>query len=79
MSEQKKLQTLAADWRRSNTEFASSGVVLIFQGEVYGWKNEVRDPSCERPGSYAVDCGGQVFLAEGGNDYDGAKCWVVVP
>ncbi|EPJ6132876.1 hypothetical protein [Citrobacter freundii] len=30
----------------------------------------------ERPGVIAVDVDENVFIAEGGNDYDGAKCWV---
>ncbi|WP_413703358.1 hypothetical protein, partial [Raoultella ornithinolytica] len=50
---------------------------LIWDGEAYGWKNVLRDPQHERPGAIAVDAEGNMFIAEGGNDYDGAKCWVV--
>ncbi|HBM2209215.1 TPA: antirestriction protein ArdR, partial [Escherichia coli] len=50
-----------------------------WQGAVYGWKNELRDPQHEQPGAVAVDQTGCVFVAEGGNEYDGAKCWVVAP
>jgi hypothetical protein len=50
--------------------------VLIWQGNVYGWKNSLRDAAHERPNAIAVDEQGNVFIAEGGNDYDGAKCWV---
>ncbi|TPG87736.1 hypothetical protein EAH72_34285 [Pseudomonas caspiana] len=63
-------------WRLRNQE-RRGGVVLVWQGEVYGWKNSLRDASHERPGVYALDEDGHVFIAEGGNDSDGAKCWVV--
>lgn len=60
-----------------NQEHADSGVVLIWDGKVYCWKNILRDPQHERPGVIAVDTEENVFIAEGGNEYDGAKCWVV--
>jgi hypothetical protein len=44
----------------------SGGIVLVWQGTVYGWKNELRDPQHEQPGAIAVDPAGQVFIAEGG-------------
>ncbi len=52
--------------------------MLVFQDKVYGWKNCLRDAGHEQPGAYAVDEDGHVFIAEGGNEYDGAKCWVAV-
>ncbi|TPG88573.1 antirestriction protein ArdR [Pseudomonas caspiana] len=64
-------------WRSRNPE-RQAGVVLIWQGEVYGWKNKLRDAVHERPGAYAVDEEGHLFIAEGGDDRNGAKCWVVV-
>ncbi|MDI3360336.1 antirestriction protein ArdR [Lelliottia sp. V89_10] len=54
------------------------GVVLIWEGKAYAWKNCLRDPQHERPGVIAIDADGHVFIAEGGNDDDGAKCWVVL-
>ena len=70
---------IAAKWRSKQPENrAKTGVVLIWDGEVYGWKNCLRDAIHERPNAVAVDEQGRVFRAEGGNDYDGAKCWVVV-
>lgn len=29
-------------------------------------------------GAIAIDTNGHVFIAEGGNEYDGAKCWVAM-
>ncbi|HFF9520128.1 TPA: antirestriction protein ArdR [Serratia marcescens] len=68
---------IANKWREQNEEHAGDGVVLIWAGEVYGWKNCLRDAQHERPGAIAVDADAHVFIAEGGNDYDGAKRWVV--
>lgn len=65
----------AAKWRKANQDHRG-GVVLIWEGEVYGWKSALREPHKERPGVYAVDEAGHVFVAEGGDDYNGAKCWV---
>jgi hypothetical protein len=42
----------------------------------YGWRNSLRDAGHERPSVYAVDEAGHVFIAEGGDDENGAKCWV---
>nr|WP_254176728.1 antirestriction protein ArdR [Pseudomonas fluorescens]AWH58615.1 Hypothetical protein [Pseudomonas fluorescens] len=71
------LHAIVAQWRLGNQE-RRGGVVLVWQGEVYGWKNCLRDAVHERPGAYAVDDAGHVFIAEGGDDQNGAKCWVVV-
>ncbi|WP_168402998.1 antirestriction protein ArdR [Erwinia amylovora] len=68
---------IADAWRLKNQDHADSGVVLIWGGKVYGWKNLLRDASHERPGAIAVDTAGHVFIAEGRNDSDRAKCWVV--
>ncbi|MNC54294.1 hypothetical protein D3C75_1037700 [compost metagenome] len=69
------LRVTATRWRESNQEHRG-GVVLLWEGQAYGWKNSLRDAGHERPGVYAVDEDGHVFIAEGGDDYNGAKCWV---
>ena len=68
---------IANRWRMQErkTRYMRGGVVLIWQGEVYGWKNELRDPHHEQPHAIAVDINGNVFEAKGGNDYDGAERW----
>lgn len=71
------LRATATKWRVNNHEHCA-GVVLVWEGDVYGWKNELRDPESERPGSYAVDKAGLVFKAVGGDDYNGANAWVAV-
>lgn len=71
------LRATATKWRAANQEYCG-GVVLVWDGQVYGWKNELRDPESERPSSYAVDEDGLVFRADGGDDYNGAKAWVAL-
>lgn len=71
------LRTTATKWRQANQEH-SDGVVLVWKGEVYGWKDCLRDANHERPGAYAVDEAGHVFITEGGDEQNGAKCWVAV-
>lgn len=71
------IRAAAAAWRSARPEYAG-GVVLVWQGQGYGWKNHLRDAAHERPGAYAVDDAGHVFVAEGGDYQNGAKCWVVV-
>lgn len=48
------LRATATKPRASNQEHPG-GVVLVWEGVVYGWENELRDPESERPGAYAVD------------------------
>lgn len=55
------------------------GVVLIYEGQAYGWKDGLRDAEHEKPGAIAVDENGVVFIAEGGSEYSGAKAWALHP
>mgnify|MGYP001544490264 CR=1 FL=1 len=72
-------QKTAANWRNNqNDETASTGVVLLWEGKVIGWKNELSDAHLERPLTVAVNIDGHVFQAEGGTDETGAKCWVAL-
>jgi hypothetical protein len=64
---------VALKYRQDEQE--QGGIVLVWAGQVYGWKNALRDPQHERPGVMAVDADGVVWLAVGGNDQDGAKAW----
>lgn len=68
---------IAEKWREDHPEHATKGIVMIWNGQAYGWKDSLRDAHGERPGVIAVDVREHIFVAEGGNDYDGAKCWVV--
>lgn len=70
-------QEIAAAWRAGQDDaIRTSGVVLIWNERVTGWKDKLRDPRHDVPGVLAVDVDGRVFVAEGGDDYDGAERWV---
>lgn len=71
------VRAIATHYRRFIPANAG-GIVLIWRGQAYGWKDALRDPQSERPGVYAVDDDQQVYIAKGGNDYDGAQRWEAV-
>lgn len=68
------LRAVALKYRESNPE-REGGVVLVWQGQAYGWKNILRDAGQEQPGAYAVDEAGRVFIAKGGDAYKSAEAW----
>lgn len=55
-----------------------TGVVLIWEGSAYGWKDKLRDAGHERPGAIAVDPDAHLYQAQGGDEYNGAKHWVAI-
>lgn len=72
-------QHIAAEWRKTQPENrAKTGIVLIWDGRVYGWKDKLRDAADERPGAIAVDANGNVYRATAGTADHGARGWVVV-
>ncbi len=70
-----QIEDAANAWRVANPEHLTDGVVLVWDGRAYGWKDRLRDPQHERPGVYAVDVHGHVWQALGGNERDGAVAW----
>ncbi|MCU9529335.1 antirestriction protein ArdR [Pseudomonas mosselii] len=77
MTQLQELRAVATRWRAANQDHVG-GIVMVCDGRVYGWKNELRDPESERPGVYAVDSSGVVFRAVGGDEYNGAEAWIAV-
>lgn len=65
----------AAQIYRASQQLPPGGVVLLWDGVAYGWKNKLRDPGHERPGALAVDEDGNVFEAQGGDECRGAQVW----
>lgn len=63
-----------ADLYRANCDL-KGGVVVVFEYEVSGWVNELRDPQHWEPGCVAVDESGNAWESVGGNPYDGAEEW----
>lgn len=68
-----KITNIANDYR--NEIGRCGGVVVVFNGTVSGWVNELRNPEEWRPGCIAVDSVGNQFKAVGGNEYDGSEHW----
>jgi len=66
---------IAKMWRREYGYTGKGGVVVMFEGEVNGWVNKLRDPQCWRPGCTAIDELGNEFVTTGGNVQDGAANW----
>lgn len=74
-----EVRMLAANWRKSQPmNRKTKGVVLVFDGRVYGWKDRIRDPDHEIPGAFAVDVDGRVWQAIGGDNVAGATSWKLI-
>ena len=70
------IRSVAQDYRVLHNRF--SGVVLVFEGSAYGWKDKLRNPEHESVGSIAVDPEGFLFEAKGKGYNSGASCWVAM-
>lgn len=68
----------AAAQYREEYPHLEGGVVLVWNGEAYGWKDALRDPEHERPGVYAVGADGRVSMSTGGDTYNGAQSWEAI-
>ena len=66
---------IADQYRKQELLPMDRGGVIIFNGNVQGWVDKLRDPQSWCPGCIAVDQEGNEWVATGGNDYDGAKEW----
>lgn len=68
---------IANEWRSLDlAQYGQGGIVMIYGGKAYGWKDQLRDPQHEAPGSVAVTITGDLFKACGGDEYNGAEQWV---
>lgn len=55
------------------------GFVVLYEGEICGWKRFLDNASGYVPGCIAVSPGEiACFESVGGNDYDGAHSWVLI-
>lgn len=75
MNDLTRIKAMAAEWRQERGYADKGGVVVIYQNQVCGWVNELRDPSSWQPGCIATDSAGNQWQAVGGNEYDGATEW----
>lgn len=75
MNDLTRIKTIADEWRQESGYADKGGVVVIYQNQVCGWVNELRNPSSWQPGCIATDSEGNQWQAVGGNEYDGAEEW----
>ena len=66
---------LAKAWRNEKGYSGRGGVIVIFQGVVNSWVNELRDPDHWAPGCIAVDEMGTQWITAGGNSQRGSERW----
>jgi len=69
----KKQIDMANKYRQNGN---NTGVVVLFNNEVCGWMDELRSPESWAPGAIAIDAENHIFIAEGGDDYDGSYRWI---
>ncbi|HHA1396902.1 TPA: hypothetical protein ACOEOW_003881 [Enterobacter hormaechei subsp. xiangfangensis] len=58
-----------------NDIYGPGGFVVVFDGKCAGWISALNEPQGWEPDSIAVNETGEVWLAYGGNAYDGAQRW----
>lgn len=67
------LVEVANAWRKERGY--QGGFVILYQGEVTGWKAFLERPESQTPGCIAIDELGRQWVAAGGDEYNGALRW----
>lgn len=70
------VQEQAKIWRKHNGYTGKGGVVIIHQGKVQGWVNELRNPEHWVSGCTAVDERGRTWTTLAGDEHNGALLWL---
>ncbi len=74
-----KITKTANRWRHVNGYLSKGGVIVLHKQEanwrVQGWVNELRNPESWIPGCIAITETGDAYIAQGGNQQDGAERW----
>jgi hypothetical protein len=73
-----RLTALATEWRNNHGYTGKGGVIVVFNDEVQGWVNALRNPEHWVAGCMAIDEEGGVWQTIAGNNYDGALIWLPV-
>lgn len=73
------------DWKASKVHTAKQfrrdkdlrgGYIFVFGSQVVGWHMQLPPPDYFIPDTIAVGASGEVWVATGGDDYDGATIWI---
>lgn len=78
-----ELLKIANDYRNQNKDthafMLNSGYVIVYEGSACSWRDSVRNPETEKPNAYLVGLSeDEIYLAKGGDDYNGASDWAKV-
>lgn len=66
----------ARRWREQWGYVGRGGVIVVLDGEVQSWVNELRNPVYWQPGCIAVDEEGKTWTTIAGNEHEGALMWL---
>ena len=66
----------ARRWREQWGYIGRGGVVVLLDGEVQSWVNQLRNPEHWQPGCIAVDEEGKSWTTIAGDQRDGAPMWL---
>ena len=78
--ETQELIDIARAYRRENTHIPNGGYFIVTRQGAGGWTASLEsNASSHMAGTWAIDESGNKYLAIGGNDYDGAEAWQVIP
>ena len=69
-------QVAALRWRQKWGYVGRGGIVVLKDGEVQSWVNELRNAEHWQPGCIAIDEDGKGWTAIAGNDQGGALLWL---
>lgn len=69
------LKELADQYRLNVPHNLKNGVVVIYKNKVVGWMNKIKDPQVWKPGCFAVNEDGRIWLSVGGSQDEGAESW----
>jgi len=73
-----KAAALATEFRAEHPEYAGGYVTCWRLRAGPGWTIDLSDPNRFRPGCMAVSASGQVFVANGGEYWNGAEKWSLI-
>lgn len=71
-----QIEALTAAWRTENGYAGKGGVVVVFNEEVQGWVNTLRNPEHWVAGCFAVNELGEIWQTIGGDENNGALMWL---
>ena len=71
----RELISMAEQYRLNVPHNLKDGVVVIYKKKVVGWMNKIKDPHVWKPGCFAVNKAGRIWVSVGGSQDEGAESW----